>query len=97
MEGSYTVSAFGQNRSADITMGSNAALNPDGSLTFPGVTIHSGDYVENGDMIVEVMDNPDMAVATKETGSVYCGYTTDSKFFLYFDASMMPTFFSYDP
>ena len=95
--GSYTVSNFGQTRSADVTITSDAMLDSDGSLVIPSVTIHHGNYLVETSMIVAVMDNPGNMVATKETGSVYLGRTSDNEFYLYFDADMLPTFFNYDP
>ena len=95
--GSYTVSNFGETRSADVTIGSDAALDSDGSLVFQNVTVHLGDYMAETSLTVEVMDDPGSIVATLETGSVYQGHTPDNTFYLYFDADMMPTFFYDDP
>lgn len=92
-----TVSNFGETRSADVTIGSDAALDSDGSLVFQNVTVHRGDYTAETSLTVEVMDDPGSIVATLETGSVYQGHTPDNTFYLYFDADMMPTFFYDDP
>ena len=63
--GIYTVWIHGEERSAEITIGSTAYIDQEGALVLQGVSVLYHRELQNMDLSVYALDDPSHGVATK--------------------------------
>ena len=93
--GTYSIPGFSKDESVDATLGSETSVDGAGQLVIQNATIIRNGKTEEMSMIFEKIEDPDRAVITAETNSVYRVYNEDTGYYLYFDKDMNPTVFSH--